>query len=389
MNPFDPRKRPFPRARSALFAILLGLSAVTDAFSDDRANPFCPWMFQPVGTPIAVAEAIAARAGLVEKLKTAQIPAFLKDTPNGPIPVIQMNKTTAATPGMTEFLGNSLGVQVFLQPGWRNDHGSFRLGKFMIDVDTPGARNFGELHETGLAWKEVSRYLPRRRDDADGILEVAYSLTPEEMKIANTYQRMRRAAIIRVPFTFGGGDIDRTLPNLLEVGGEHCFLFCNGSQLSTQVRGLRAKVSEFGIPDLDAFLQAPETTDFVAKSDALILTAKLDGNESFPRMLQPLNTTAFMRMARAKGANIPPAKRVVFMNWVYGLVASQRYEKLYRELQISGNIGVQDAAHPRATAILIYSTEVHAPEFQAATFQAKGIFTNWTPVGVRPLHLGE
>jgi hypothetical protein len=251
----------------------------------------------------------------------------------------------------------------------------------MIDVDTPGARNTGELYRTGLSWKSLEGYLPRRTAGSNVILEVAYSLTPEEERIANAYQRMRRAAIVRVPFTFGNAWVDKKLANLIEEGGEHCFLFCTGRRLGDQIQGIQSKLRAYGVRDLDGFYREAVVRDFIARADARVLSGGWSADNLGPEMLGTLDTRALLERVAALGGQIPEADRIVFLNWVYGLTASQRYQQVVESLQISGSIGVSDASHPRASAILVYAVESFAPKFRDATYEAKGTFTGWTTSG--------
>jgi len=374
------------------FSILLGfvLFGMLNAQGKDARDPWCVGALKPENSSEEIVKATDVRKVLIEKFKGEKnFPAFLKDTPAGSISVLEVNTKTYKNPVVNEFLENSIGIQVYLQPGWTNDHGSFRLMDQIIDVDTPGARNFGEFHETGIAWRGLGDYLERRDKDSAVILEVAYRVTLEEQKIAILYQRMRRAGIIRVPFTFGGESPKEGLNNLLK-SGEHCFLFCNGTRLDSQVMELRAQVKSFGIQDLDAFLARSDVNRFINQANSALIMAPMIEEKLYPEMLGDVKTRPyFFQKLKSEGISILPQDQVYFLNWVYGLWISEQYSKLFKSLQISGSIGVGDAAHARATAILIYELLSKEKSFENASYQARGKFTSWDAVGVHPFKKNE
>jgi hypothetical protein len=312
-----------------------------------------------------------ARAKVVDVLKASNIPSFLKATKNGTIPVILLNNGTLS--GMSDLLNGSVGTHVFYQPDWNNDHGGMRFAQWLADVDTPGARGYGEINRTGIAWKQLPSYLARRQAGAYVAIEVAYSLTPEEKVAVEYYQRMRRAAIIRVPFTFGGNNADMTLPNTLLNGGEHCFIFCKASQVSTHIaeidRNLQKMVGASGA----ALMQNEEVKVFLkAAREKILAVDPRELNPGITQSMQPQNT---MEDIFPKGMSA--ADRLIAMNWMIGYDASRQYQALMRSLNVSGDTGYRDMNNERASFVLIYDSPNSANAFRDATYTTQGKFSTW------------
>ena len=293
--------------------------------------------------------------------------------------MILMDRTTA--PKLEPFLAQSIGTQIQLQPNWQNDHGSLRVTNHLIDADTPGARSYGELHKTGIAWKPLDSYMVRRQTGHYVILEVAYRLTPYERSVAEYYQRVRRAAIFRVKFTFGSGRNAEDYVNQLDGGGEHCFLFCKGTQVQTQVREIESKLGQAGVADSNAIFGSPEVQKYLGQVIPKLMAANPDQENSLNAslVLQP-EDLAVIAPLKPEGMDIR-----LFAEWLVALDASRKYSQLLISLQVTSSTGMSDMNNPRATAILIYDSDGKNQQFRDATYTSHGIFYNWTLDGQYPL----
>lgn len=350
----------------ALLGLLFSLQSVAD---------------QPCDNPLLTPAQFGAqtREKAIEVLKATNTPSFLKATRNGNIPVILLNGSTMA--GLSDLLDQSLGTHVHYQPDWNNDHGGMRFAKWMVDVDTPGARGYGEINETGLAWKGLGSYLPRRKNDASVIIEVAYSLTPEEQEVADYYQSMRRAAIIRVPFTFGGNGANMDLPNTLTSGGEHCFIFCKAGAVGSHVAEIDRNLQKMLGLSGPALMQNEQVKVFLKAVREKMLRVHQDD-------LGP-ELTKYMRAQKEIAGIFPkemtPADKRIAMNWIIGYDASVKYQALMRSLNVSGDIGYRDMNNDRASFVLMYESNSAAQAFRDATYTTAGKFSAWGADGQTPL----
>lgn len=377
--------------RGSAYRLIFALALLSGTFA--WANPDCPALLRQVIQHAGQGQAKEARQALVQAAQKSNIPAFLKTTRNGDIPVVLLNHETA--PKLKEFLDESIGTQIVLQPDWNNDHGMIRITQQIVDVDTPNARGFGEIHGTGIAWKPLGSYLARRNGGSQKILEVAYALTPKEREIANYYHRMRRAAVVRVKFTFGGARANDALPNLLQNGGEHCFIFCKGSALDYQISEIRRNIQAAGVANVDEYMRTPEVREFLDSARASILGANpSDARQLHPEMLKRVDIEKALNAAgKDKRKLFGPLKNGFksnaeenqFINWIVGLDASEQYRDLLHGLNVTSDLGVADMNNARATAVLIYDSPGTSASFVDATYTAKGKFENWRAAGQKPL----
>jgi len=323
---------------------------------------------------------LEARQALIAHLKEKKIPAFLKTTTHGDVPVILMTSSTA--PEISEFLSHSIGTQASLQPTHTNDHGQFRLENFVIDLNDPGKRGFGEINATGLAWKPLGSYLNIRGKDTESnsvIMEVAYALKPDELQVAEYYQRMRRAAIIRVPFVLDTVRSDLTLPNTVIANGssENCYLFCKGMVINNQVNTINDQLHKLGLADVNKFYNDQRTQTFLNQVRAKLLAANPDDKSILNNRIgdSDLKTIApyFSSVTDSALRNIA--------NWTIGLDASIRYRAMLDGLKVGNDVKAEDINNPRATALLIYDNQEEAPHFNDATYFAQGAGTAGAGVG--------
>lgn len=360
--------------------LLVGL-AVFSAFSgvDTVARACDVHLLEEVIKYARSAQGDAAREKLIETLAGSKVPAFLKSARAGKIPVILVNKKTVKD--LKPYFESSMGTQIALQPHWNNDHGQMRLGGTIMDVDTPGGRAYGEINETGIAWKDVDSYVPRRGAGDSVLLEVSYVLTPDELDAANYYHRVRRAALIRVPFTFGGGEADPSLNNLLE-SGEHCFVFCKGGSVSSHVDEIKAKLSEFGI-DGDAVLKSEEGKAFIRYARGKLMKADPYKEEVFGPDFFRADLSRYKGLFPARVTK--KAEQIIVLNYLVGLDATIFYQGVLTALNISSDLAVRDMNNPRATAVLVYDARDVDKAFANASYESPGKFYSWMKDGQEPI----
>ena len=306
-------------------------------------------------------------------LKNRNIPAFIKKTRNGEVPVILINSQTL--PLLKPLIEHSSGFMFAQQIGYRNDHGLMRAGNYIIDADTPGARGYGELHQTGLAWKFLDNYLPRRNTGSYVMIETGYLLSKEDQLTIESYQRIRRAAIFRIPFTFGGKKTKSAL-NTIENSGENCFGFCKAATLGKDITEITLRLTELGIQDVPALLGSPLIQKYLKIASDIILTANTDDPKSLNwgmvngpmaiDMLNPLLPT-----------NLTTEQKGILINWIVALDASKKYSELKAKNNISNDGGFQDLQNGKTSFILIYDSMDKKDQFDSATYSSKGVFYSW------------
>lgn len=304
--------------------------------------------------------------------KKNKIPVFLKQNAKGEdVPVILLNAETA--PKMKKYLEYSFGTQVALQKDWNNDHGLLRAGEYIIDLDSPGARGYGEIEETGLAWKNLYGYLAHRNAGSSPTLEVSYLLTPNEKSIVDYYQKVRRAALFRVKFTFGG-HAGPDYPNLLKNGGEHCFIFCKAQAVYSQTSEIRQHLIAQGIKDPDGLLKNVKARHAIEEVQNLI-------NETDPDDLHSMLLSDKKTLALFKDFYPDKFKtdkqRLDLVNWIISYDSSKKYGQVMEDLGISGNYGVEDAMNKRASAIFVYDEGAKPTAFIEATYTNEGKMVDW------------
>jgi hypothetical protein len=316
---------------------------------------------------------LITRSGLSRVLLQRDIPNVAVPTRNGPIPAILLN--TETSPKLGSVLDTSLGTVVSYQPGYNNDHGILRVQRTLADLDSPGGRSRGELHKTGISWSPLEEYLAYSKNRNRIRIEVAYALTQDESNTVVIYHRMRRAAIIRVPFRFGGAVVEKGKPNTLENAGEHCFIFCSGSGVSSQVREMESKIAAYGMGSATEILQRTDVQNWLM--DVKFALSKADKNDA--QALSPLiSLNAGVPESLIEGlSRMEKIQKVEFLNWLAGYQFSVDYSKVLQTLQVPGDNGYQGIHSPRAVAVLVYDGVVSPRDFVSPNYEAKGVFSNW------------
>ncbi len=317
------------------------------------------------------------RVFIANYAKKNGIAVFYKQNQSGEdIPFILVNRESSKK--LTNFIDNSYGTDVVLQPNHGNDHGLMRTGNFIIDVDAPGYRGYNELHKTGLAWKDFSSYISRRQQNSGIILEVSYLVTPEEKRVIDFYQRIRRAAIFRVKFSFKDFKTEDH-PFLLNNGGEHCFIFCKAQAVTSHNNELRAKLNTLGLKDIDAFFMDPEVIKRIDEIKNIVLST--DPARLGPELLND------EKILKSFNQFYPPEiqtaeQKFEFLRWAISYEGSGNYNRVLKDLGVSSDYGINDIKNKRVSAILVYDENVTPENFNNAKYTAKGAFTPW-PLGLQ------
>ena len=381
--------------RAAFVAFFIAFTAVPFALSDPKVHCTLDVLFETVRRARAQPGAIASRmeslsaeqvtemrGDLVKRVKREGVPAFYKRVaPGRELPVVLVDAQTYGK--MQPMMDHTIGPQVVLQPDWNNDHGSLHILGHLIDVDTPGARGFGEINRTGLAWKPLGGYLQRREQGAYTILETAFAVTPEEARVADYYHRVRRGALVRVKFTFTQVNYPADTPGLLQRGGEHCFVFCKASAVRSHVEEIASKIKEMGIPDVRAWLAQEPVQKYLDAASERVMAADVTRGLA-PDMLERRELLKLLEAAVP--ANFPKNRLPELSNWVIGYDASAKYQELANRLGFQGGVGIEEAASDRALAIFVYTDSSHAAAFRNGSFTAEGKFSRFGGDGTtRPL----
>ncbi|MGZ3662581.1 MAG: hypothetical protein ACXVCK_20955, partial [Bdellovibrionota bacterium] len=213
----------------------------------------------------------------------------------------------------------------------------------------------------------------------DAIIEVSYALTPEEIKVADAYHRVRRAAFYRVPFTFGDAENNMRLANMLDEG-EHCFTFCKAEQVGNHVDELQGLLRASGVNDPEAFLARPDVKKFLAQAEELVL--RTNDKRLNPKILtNNAGVRALLTKIAPAGVKGKPQKLQNFADALVGYDVTREYKTLMRNLNVTGDTGFQDMNNPRVTAVLIYEDPAKAKAFRNATYSTPGKFSSWTAAG--------
>lgn len=353
------------------FAIALTVGAQSFA-----AGPYC----QDVIFSLDYAPNLQkVKTDLQDQIRSQQIPARMTREQQNRTPVVLLNDRTS--PLLNNYIQQSMGVQVVYQPGGRNDHGLVRIGNFIADMDAPGYRRGGELHKTGIQWKDIFEYNEIRAGlfyPQRVLIEVSYALNRQESEASQIYHTMRRSAIVRVPFTFGGGQNNLAQPNMLKNAGEHCFIFCSGGNIGTQIREISQNFGNLKLGDIETYLKDSEVESFLDKADQELLSAFKNRNENNMRPDLAKDLPGYEALTNRIFKDLNESQKNEAMNWLIGYRTSKNYQALIRNLRISGDTGYRDLSNPRATAVFIYDNKASSYDFKSDQYAAPGVFSSWT-----------
>ena len=308
------------------------------------------------------------------------IPVFVKQNQMGEeIPIVLVNRESAKKMG--GFVNNSYGTEVALQPGYGNDHGLMRMGNAIIDLDAPGYRGYGEIQKTGLAWKEFNSYMERRKPGHGVTLEVAYLLTPDERKTIDLYQRIRRAAIFRVKFSFKDFKTEDQ-PFLLKGGGEHCFIFCKAQAVTSHISELQGYLQQMGVTNVEEYMNKAEVQTALKNLQEIVLNTHPD--KLSPEIIGTKEALAHFKGLYPKEV-VSDEQKAVFLRWVMSYDGSKNYNRVLKDLGVTSDYGLGDARNSRVSAVLVYDEDVNPQQFNQAVYKSEGAFTSWPTGAQKPV----
>lgn len=286
---------------------------------------------------------------------------------------------------LSKIQAQSMGITVIHQTDYRNDHGMLRLGSHFIDRDTPGARRNNETNTTGIAWASVQKYVDYASQRAGGYnrVEVLFDLSPSEMKAAVTYQKMRRAGIVRPDFTFGGDNNPKNLNNRLQDCGEICFSFSTGSAISGQIRAIERNLAKLNITNPREFIEQNGVKEYLDLSLSKLYEASLDQNSLNPAFVETMTEIKQTRPIALKDFNTEE------INWLIGYKTSIDYYKLLTDLKISNSSDFSNLSSPRAQAVIIYDASTSVSKFLNKNYTSQGVFSTWQNQNATALNDGQ
>lgn len=206
------------------------------------------------------------REKMIEFVRQSGMPAYLKETPHGDVPVVLVTKENY--PKVKEIMENSYGALASLHPQNATDHGWLRSGDTILDLYNPSERHIarGEFHETGLAWKTTDEYFSRRQQGSKVFFDQVFPLRQEQLDDIEYLQRVRRAAFYRNPYAFytdangrsymntyfydkgGAAAAKEVKPHMLKnCSGEHCYSYPLMQSGSQQISAMKSELKELGI----------------------------------------------------------------------------------------------------------------------------------------------
>lgn len=316
-----------------------------------------------------------------------EIPAFYKIVGDKKIPVMLLNRTSMKP--LSELIEDTMSHTVMLMYDKENpnhtDHGIFRVGKFMADLDSPGVRGYGEINDNGLSWKQVRPYFDRRvRDEDNGVtnnfdrFEIVFKISPQQKQEILFYQMARRATVFRVPWTFHGADqVQQGKQNLLGNNcGEHCYIFSTGSGVRAQISAIRQEIQNMGIADVDRLMGLPEIQEFIGQAREKLLSTAYNAEEMKWDIVNGDQALVLTQDVLPK--EMESAKRKILLNWIVALKASQGYDQVQRSLGLNGGWGLAEIKNPNVIGVIFWAPGSNAKAFDDATFSSRGVQTNWT-----------
>lgn len=342
---------------------------------------------------------VGARDSLIQLVREKQVPAFVRRLPGSErdLPVVLVTQSTY--PALEGFLRRSIGMPVELSPGSATDHGMFRAGTRLMDFETPGRRGYRrwDPHGSGVLWRPFYEWLDSRarhfrNHDNWGtydslpkrVVEVAYELSPEEMKVAEAYHRGRFGGLWRVEYFYGASDFGLGAHLVLWNGGgrEHCYNYGTCSRGQDQMWELESRLyHDLGVhEDLKAWFERAEVVRFQQAARDALLAPRLETPEEWERdlaagLLDRPELWALLQPALAPEQgqlrDWPQDRRMRLLNFTLAHRLIADYRALVASLGINeGNY--LDQANPRAAAVLVYEGDQAADSFWNASYDYRG-----------------
>ncbi len=295
------------------------------------------------------------RQRLMEYLKVKKIPAFQRETMHGPIPVILLNKKTY--PDLGYLLDDSMGMAASLHPGGGTDHGMFRNKTVLLDLYNPGQRlDAGEIHNTGLAWKDLHEYLAQRKPTSRKIMDMAFLLTDAERDTVNLYQRIRRAAVFRAKYAFYKEDAYwKNLPHMLESGAEHCYTFPPASHGASYCAEMGRFLTQVGLKPFEELKKDPRVVEFLSRAKQIVLSAPWREADQMNHHALLNRPELLALIEPVVGAQKSLDEKIKIMSYLLSIEATTNYMKTLNALEIgTGGGNYFNYNRSRATALFIY-----------------------------------
>lgn len=317
-------------------------------------------------------------ANVISELQ--KITAGTVDIYNKKIPVVLVNRDSVDQ--LNELYNQSLGIVVAHQKGYNNDHGLFRLSDIFIDRDSPGQRHRGEINKTGISFASVQEYTAYtyKSKQSYNRIEVLFKLSESEYNTALVYQKMRRAAILRPDFSFGGDNNPKNVNNRMTDCGEICFSFSTGSSASSQANSAKRQAEKMGLLDLQKLTETKEFKTFFTTVDQYFLKASFSNTD-----LSPDIVTNFKIPKAIQKLKLAEKDQAELVRWVIGFNISKNYAELLQTLEISNSSDYSNVRSARASAVLVYDGAISKTDFANPNYISEGIFSTWRNTGFQAL----
>lgn len=320
------------------------------------------------------------KSSILEKIEKSSLTYGIISGPqvgNKSLPVVLVN-FQALGKDLSDILSHTLGVVVAHQKNYRNDHGLLRLDSYFIDRDLPGARNRGEINQTGISFISVPEYLAYSNYSKSiyNRVEVLFDLTEKQFETSVLYHKMRRASIVRPDFNFG---VNRNVDaeNRLVDCGEICFSFSTGSSVASQIRSIENVFQKHGFFQAEALLKNADVKNFMKIVKTRIFNSALDEKSLNPKMFDDLEVPA--SLGEMKKLVVPGYN---FINLLIGFEISKDYSTLLKELEINNSSSFSNVMSSKASAVLIYDANVSPEDFLKPEYKSQGVFSTWSHTGI-------
>jgi len=332
--------------------------------------------FESVGRIEPVVK-IYSKSDVIASLIKSGTPAFLRKTQNGDLPIILLNNDTY--PKVKEFIESSMGMTVSLHPKNASDHGWIRSGENLVDLYNPGQRNIpgGELHETGLSWKLLSKYHAQRKEHSRKMMDMAFSLNKKDLNTVEYLQRVRRSAMYRNDYAFYDGDRNKFFEmskieknHRLDCSGEHCYTYPMLSYASSQVSSIISQLKKMNI-DYSIIKNDPRVLEFQRTAREQILKSDVYNSETFNYFDLMDNNELRNLLKDILPKGITKKDEIKVMSYLASIPGIEDYKNLLSSLNIHSNF--IDFNNARASALFIYDNAPEAAQkFRDATYSVQG-----------------
>lgn len=354
---------------------------------------FCPAQAQIACSHLYLPDAYLGRSAIYKELQRLHVPTVIKQTSRGSLPVVLLNSMTARQ--MHSLLARTMGTVNTYQPNSANDHGALRFQEMLVDKDLPSMRSRGELHRTGIAWADLLSLLDfsRQQVELGGFqqphvrVETVYALSENEMRTVNLYHRMRRAAIIRVPFVIRGEVSGQGGRNSVDSVHETCYGFCKSNLLPVVLNEMEKEI----IRILPMFINLPEVLSngenreqiidsLLAKDDVQLWLREVEEmllNENHNRLEVYLATEVGLPQSLQEFHILSIFDKMEAVNWLVGYHLTKQYWQLMKNLEMSENKDNSDMEHRRASMIFVYDSLVSDDGFLSSDYKRRGAYSQW------------